>query len=917
MIARIFPSSKRPVPFPPPTSRFRTGLYTGIALATLCTAGLALAEQPAEVIFARKVMPLFKGRCLACHGEKPEKLKGEFDLRSRAGLLSGGESEKPAVVAGRPLESPLYLAVTREYEDDWKAMPPKKNDRLSDLEVKYIRDWIAGGAPWPDEKRLAELLAQKDPWATEGGVTVKTSGGLGAEWTNRKYDPEGLWAYQPLKRPKVPKEAANPIDAFIDARLPEGLKTAPQADPATLIRRTAYNLSGLPPSPKEVADFLATWKKDPAGAWQTLVEQLLESPHYGEQMARQWLDVVRYADSAGFSNDYPRPHAWRYRDYVIRSFNADKPFDQFIREQLAGDEIKPGDPDHLIAAGFLRMGPWEHTGMSVAIVTRQLFLDDVVNSVGVTFLGNELRCARCHDHKFDPIPTRDYYRMQAIFAPVQFAHRQVPYQPRENRKGLAEGKARFEELAKKKMIRSLLSIPEKERPIKNFDLDSEKKGHDKVRKKRSQQLQQELARYRPLAFSVYSGSDIARNSQQAIHWMPPENKRRNAKAPEVRILKGGSLESPGESVKPGVLSFLAGSEEGSAVTDATGGRRTKLAEWISSKKNPLTARVIVNRVWQWRFSQALAANPNNFGARGARPSHPQLLDWLASEFIAGGWSFKKLDRLILSSAAWQRAAAHPDPAKLAELDPRGTSYASFRPRRLTAEELRDAMLAVSGELNPEMGGIPIHPEINEEVAMQPRHIMGSVGPAYQADPLPGQRNRRTIYAERIRTLADPLLEVFNKPGPDLSCERRDSSTIAPQAFTLLNSPIVRARALAFAARIKKEKPGNLRAQVTRAFRLAYQRAPTDEELQRCLGHLERATKSHETIKPVKKEKPKYVVRQMVEEMTGLDFWWVEDLDIYAGSYVDDLQAWDVKPPTRALADLCLVLFNSNEFVYIY
>ena len=267
--------------------------------------------------------------------------------------------------------------------------------------------------------------------------------------------------------------------------------------------------------------------------------------------------------------------------------------------------------------------------------------------------------------------------------------------------------------------------------------------------------------------------------------------------------------------------------------------------------------------------------------------------------------------------AWRRAAAHPDPAKLAELDPRGTSYASFRPRRLTAEELRDAMLAVSGELNPEMGGIPIHPEINEEVAMQPRHIMGSVGPAYQADPLPGQRNRRTIYAERIRTLADPLLEVFNKPGPDLSCERRDSSTIAPQAFTLLNSPIVRARALAFAARIKKEKPGNLRAQVTRAFRLAYQRAPTDEELQRCLGHLERATKSHETIKPVKKEKPKYVVRQMVEEMTGLDFWWVEDLDIYAGSYVDDLQAWDVKPQTRALADLCLVLFNSNEFVYIY
>ena len=887
----------------------------GLAIFYICPE--AIGEEPAEVIFARKVLPLFKTRCLACHGEKPEKLKGEFDLRSRAGLLSGGESEKPAVVAGKPLESPLYLAVTREYEDDWKSMPPKKNDKLSDQEVKYIRDWITGGAPWPDEKRLAELLAQKDPWATEGRITVKTSGGLSSEWTNREYDPEGLWAYQPLKRPKVPKEGANPIDAFIDARLPEGLKAAPQADPATLIRRAAYNLTGLPPSPKEVDDFRAAWKKDPGEARKALVERLLESPHYGEQMARHWLDVVRYADSAGFSNDYPRPHAWRYRDYVIRSFNADKPYDQFIREQLAGDELKPGDPDHLIATGFLRMGPWEHTAMSVAIVTRQQYLDDVVNSIGVTFLGNELRCAKCHDHKFDPIPTKDYYRIQAIFATVQFAHRRVPYQPQENRRGLSAGKTRYEKLAKEQSIRSLLSIPEKERPVRDFDRDTEKKGHNKVRHKRTQQLQHELTRYRPLAFSVYSGPDIARNSQQAIHWMPPENKRKNAKAPEVRILTGGSLETPGEPVKPGVLSFLSGSEEGSAVTDATGGRRAKLANWIASKKNPLTARVIVNRVWQWRFGRALAANPNNFGSKGARPSHPQLLDWLASEFISGGWSFKKLDRLILSSTAWQRAAAHPDPAKLGELDPKGTSYAAFPPRRLGAEELRDAMLAISGELNRELGGIPVHPEINEEVAMQPRHIMGSVGPAYQADPLPRQRNRRTIYAERTRTLANPMLEVFNKPGPDLSCERRDSSTIAPQAFTLLNSPIVRARALALAARIEKEMPGNLQAQVTRAFRLTYQRTPAAAELQRCLAHLEQATRSHEAIRPVKKEKPKYVIRQMVEEMTGLDFWWVEDLDIYAGDYVADLQPWDVKPPTRALADLCLVLFNSNEFVYIY
>ena len=917
MIAREFSSSIWPVSFSWPLGSLAAALCAAIAFAAFYAPRPANAETSAEAIFARKVLPLIKERCLPCHGEKPGKLKGEFDLRSRAGLLAGGESEKPSVVAGKPLESPLYLAVTRKYEDDWSAMPPKENDRLSEAEVKHIRDWIAGGAPWPGAKRLAQLLEQEDPWAAESGVTVKTSGGLNAGWTHRKYDPRGLWAYQPLDRPKVPGGSDHPVDAFIDARLPRGLKQAPRADPATLIRRAAYNLVGLPPSPKEVDDFLADWKKDPGEAWKALVERLLDSPHYGEQMARHWLDVVRYADSAGFSNDYPRPHAWRYRDYVIRGFNADKPYDQFIREQLAGDELKPADPDHLIATGFLRMGPWEHTAMSVAVVTRQQYLDDVVNSVGVTFLANELRCAKCHDHKFDPIPTKDYYRMQAIFTSVQFAHRRIPYQPQENRRGLSEGKKRYEKLAKEQSIRSLLSIPEKERPVRDFDRDTEKKGHNKVRKKRSQQLQHELTRYRPLAFSVYSGPDIARNSQQAIHWMPPENKRKNAKAPEVRILTGGSLETPGDPVKPGVLSFLAGSEEGSAVTDATAGRRTKLASWIASKENPLTARVIVNRIWQWRFGRALADNPNNFGSKGARPSHPQLLDWLASEFISSGWSFKKLDRLILSSAAWQRTAAHPAPAKLVELDPKGTSYAAFPPRRLGAEELRDAMLAISGELNRELGGIPAHPEINEEVAMQPRHIMGSVGPAYQADPLPGQRNRRTIYAERIRTLADPLLEVFNKPGPDLSCEKRDSSTIAPQAFTLLNSPIVRARALSLAARLEKEKPGNLQAQVIRAFRLTYQRTPSADELQRCLAHLKRATKSHAAIIPVKKEKPKYVIRQMVEEMTGLEFWWVEDLDIYAGNYVDDLQPWDVKPPTRALADLCLVLFNSNEFVYIY
>jgi len=255
---------------------------------------------------------------------------------------------------------------------------------------------------------------------------------------------------------------------------------------------------------------------------------------------------------------------------------------------------------------------------------------------------------------------------------------------------------------------------------------------------------------------------------------------------------------------------------------------------------------------------------------------------------------------------------------LAKLDPNKTSYAVFTPRRLTAEELRDAMLAVSGELNRAQGGIPAHPEINEEVAMQPRHIMGSVGPAYQADPKPAQRNRRTLYAERIRTLADPMLEVFNKPGPDVSCERRETATIAPQAFTLMNSPINHARALAFAARLEREKPGDLNLQIARAFQLTFQRQPSPAEMKACRDHIAKSLAHHQVTVPVKVEPPKYVIRQMVEEMTGLDFWWVEDLDIYSGNeYVPDLKPWDAKPRTRALTELCLVLFNSNEFVHIY
>ena len=870
------------------------GIQLAAAVLLLAGSWANAVEVPADVLFARKIQPLFKVKCLTCHGDDPEKLKGDLDMRTRAGLLKGGESEEPALIPGKAMASPLYLALTRAHEDDWSAMPPKENDKLSAEQIGYIKEWITAGAPWPDAKRVVAILKEADPWGETDGVMVKTSGGLDAGWTNRKYDPQKLWAYQPVSKPAVPAKG-HPVDAFVEARLPKGLAVAPQAEAVTLIRRVTYNLTGLPPTPKQTFEFVAAWKKDSESAWVALIDRLLASPHYGEQMAQHWLDVVRYADSAGFSNDYPRPHAWRYRDYVVRAFNADKPYDQFVREQIAGDELKPNDPDHLIATGFLRMGPWEHTAMSVAAVTRQQYLDDVVNSVGVTFLANELRCAKCHDHKFDPIPTKDFYRMQAVFGSISFMERKLPWQSFENITGIQADRERYLRQQKTTAIRSITTLPEADRPVQEFDKDSERIGQGKVNNKRRQQLKFQLKRSTPLAFSV------ANDANDRIH-----------------ILKGGSIETPQAEVSPGVLSLFSGSEKSASVTSEKSGRRTELAQWITSRENPLTARVIVNRVWQWHFGQAIAGNPNNFGGTGKLPTHPELLDWLAATFMEEGWSFKKLHRRILTSATYQRAVAHPTPETLAKLDPNKTSHAVFIPRRLTAEELRDAMLAVSGELNRAQGGIPAHPEINEEVAMQPRHIMGSVGPAYQADPKPDQRNRRTLYAERIRTLADPMLEVFNKPGPDVSCERRETATIAPQAFTLMNSPIIHARALAFAARLEREKPGDLNLQIARAFQLTFQRQPSPAEMKACRDHIAKSLAHHQVTVPVKVEPPKYVIRQMVEEMTGLDFWWVEDLDIYSGNeYVPDLKPWDAKPRTRALTELCLVLFNSNEFVHIY
>ncbi|MGH7200701.1 MAG: DUF1549 domain-containing protein, partial [Planctomycetaceae bacterium] len=650
----------------------RPAFFQSWCVSVALAAPLAAAEPATEgeTLFAVHVQPLLARKCLACHGGKADEIQAGLDLTSRDVMLQGGDSRGDVLVPGDAERSWLYRAVT--WRHDELLMPPKQNDRLTEQETWHVRDWINAGAPWPSDEKIAEI---REAWAKRQaeGVIVQTSGALSEDWANRRYDPKNLWAYQPLTRPPVPSfriphsTLRTPIDAFIHRRLQDlGLTPAPRADRRMLIRRATFDLTGLPPTPEEIAAFLS----DPAphdAAFAKVVDRLLASPQYGEQYARHWLDVVRYADSAGFANDFERPNAWRYRDYVIRSFNADKPYDQFVMQQLAGDELNPHDPEMLIAVGFLRMGPWEQTGMSVAKVTRQQFLDDVISSVGKVFLSHPLECARCHDHKFDPIPTQDYYRIQAVFATTQFAGRDAPFLPDENTTGFARERGylrqridRYQRILdeintkqeraerawyaergleyapRQKKLRQ--DVPNDQIAPRDLGLTVEDMGLERIARKSLVRHTWELDRYEPIAFSVYSGKTPAlRNVQSRL--MMPDDPLASGTLELTAILSGGDPFSPTQPVTPGVLSALPGSNdvlhptEWNTIPETVGGRRLEFARWVASAENPLTARSIVNRVWQWHFGQGLAGNANNFGAMGKKPTHPELLDWLACEFV--------------------------------------------------------------------------------------------------------------------------------------------------------------------------------------------------------------------------------------------------------------------------------------------
>lgn len=928
-------------------------------------------REKAEKLFTLKVLPVLQSKCFGCHGSDADQVRGDLNLLTREDMLVGGESGEPSLVPGKPEESSLYQAVLwNGYE-----MPPKENDRLSDAQIKDLHSWISAGAPWPSpDRQQAIRSAEWNDETNEDGQLVRTSGGTSEEWTNRRYAPEDLWAFQklPSKQHLLPQTLtlSDAIDHFISKKLAEtNLPVAEQAEPRDLIVRATWDLIGLPPTPEEIDRFEADYSQNQEVAWEELIDRLLENPRYGEHWARHWLDVTRYADTGGMANDYERSNMWRYRDYVIRSFNEDKPYDEFVVEQLAGDELadqsvrkrNEGNQDKvnraqqsgnyneqesewIIATGFLRLGAWDNA-MIEKEEARQIYLDDLVNITGQAFLGQTMRCCKCHDHKFDPLPTRDYYRMYSAFSTTYMAERNVPFLPEENQDRFAEEKHHVQQMLdfavqeKTKLVekreavakqwfqeRNLpykneserRNLPDEEKPPRHCGLDHVEQGQLKVREQDEWIWTRRLERFEPMAQSVYNDSASQSGGTFARKLRIKRTKPAESELAQ-HIFIGGSLTALGDIVRPGVLSAVGlptnpSSETPYLVTSEIDGRRLELARWIAHPVNGLTSRAIVNRIWQYHFGQAIAANPNNLGAKGGKPSHPELLDYLAADFVDNGWTIKRLHRAIMLSDAYQRSSTPNPSEELAKLDPNNQLLSYFPRRRLSAEEIRDGILSITGELVHCNGGLPVMPEINMEVALQPRMIQFSLAPAYQPSRTPEERNRRTIYAYHVRGQADPFTELFNQPNPNESCELRESAAVTPQVFTLFNSDTMIDRSIALAVRLESMED-SLDEQIDLAFRLVFFRHATKGELHRLSRYVSDMQKYHAKSQPQPVAYPQEITRSLVEEFSGEPFEYTEILPAFE-EYQYDIKPDDVSPDTRALADLCLLLFNTNEFMYV-
>ncbi|MCA9103153.1 MAG: DUF1553 domain-containing protein, partial [Planctomycetales bacterium] len=652
------------------------------------------------------------------------------------------------------------------------------------------------------------------------------------------------WAYQPITRPDVPAVenenwTRSTIDAFVLARLEaKGLAPAPPADRAALLRRATFDLTGLPPTPEEVDAFLAD---DAPDAFERVVERLLASPQYGEKWGRHWLDLVRYGETDGYERDSAKPNAWRYRDYVIRAFNDDKPYDRFVLEQLAGDELDDRSIDSLIATGYYRLGLWDDEPVD-ADQAYYDSLDDVVSTTGQTFLGMTIGCARCHGHKIDPVPQHDYYRLLAYFHNIYRDIEQLDFKKKAftlntqreiatdeqraaHQAAAAEHEAQLAQLAGQvrefeDRIFDALTPPEQE----------DARASDKVRATLLAERREAVLMPEELQEYLARKDEHEKLKQSTVAPLPlalaiKENGR---EAPDTFVLVRGSVHAPGEQVEPGVPTVLGMDDpEVTAPADdaESSGRRLALARWLVDEANPLTARVMANRLWQHHFGRGLVRSSNDFGLAGSPPTHPRLLDWLASELVVADWSLKAMHRRIMLSNAYQMASVD-DPAGLAA-DPTNDVYWKFDMRRLTAEEVRDAVLAVTGQLNLKMSGPSVYTDIPAEVLAGASRPEVAWGKSSDED-----RHRRSIYVHVKRSLAEPVLKTFDSPDTETSCAVRFVTTVPTQSLSMLNGAFFHEQAAALAERLEREAGGEPRDQVARALTLALSRAPSDEEVAR-------------------------------------------------------------------------------------
>ena len=751
-----------------------------VALGMFCLTAQAVGTSQLD-FFEKKVRPILVQRCYECHSEESGKKKGGLALDARDTLLMGGDNG-PALIPGNPDKSLLIEAV--RYQNRDMQMPPKSP--LPAAEIKVLEEWVKMGAPDP-----REAISGK----AQGPRVINLEAG-------RQH-----WAFRPIANPSVPNAkhsatSTHPIDSFISAKLAEkGLSLAPPTDPATFIRRATFDLTGLPPTPEEVTAFVHECRQHPESALppkacSELIDRLLASPQYGEKWGRHWLDVSRYADSNGLDENIALGTAWMYRDYVVRAFNADKPFDRFLTEQIAGDLLPAKTPgerrEHVTATAFLNLG----AKVLAEPDKEKLIMDTVdeqIETLGRAFLGMTLGCVRCHDHKFDPIRQDDYYALAAIFKSTRSYSR--------DRIGALSTAfetplAGLEEFAAVYSAERALAVKTKEVATAKAALNKKKTAETLAAVDRLMHEQEQIEKNLPDLPTVIGVSE----SEKILSSLPVH-------------IRGSHL-TLGRPILRGFPAVMqaAKSKKSNFPQDRSG--RLELAQWLCSPEHPLTSRVIVNRIWTWHFNQGISSTPDNFGLLGSAPTHPELLDWLARWFSDQSWSIKDLHRLIMSSASYQQSSQ----AAMATADPENRLLYHFPIRRLQAEELRDAILAVANQIDLKIGG--------KTVPLRNRQFVFN---HTSKDATTYESTRRALYLPIIRNNLYDLFQQFDYPDPTVSTGLRNSTIVSPQALLLMNNDLVMQASDALADRLLK-LPESQR--LSMAYQLAFSRDITTTESQR-------------------------------------------------------------------------------------